>query len=779
MNPEISTTMRTSPFKSWTLKSKIALAVAAAFLAFALWPLPERARRVPYSRAVLARDGSLLRPYISSDQKWRFRVEAGELPKHLIDGLICLEDRHFYWHSGVDPFAVVRAASQNIRHGRVVSGASTLTMQVARLLEPRPRRWDVKIREAIRAVQLDLRFSKKEILGLYLSYAPFGRNIEGIEAAARRYYGKPARDLNPAETAFLFLLPQSPKRWSARDNESLKALRDRQLARYAGCGVIDRADLARLEKEPIPEWKGSFETYAPHLADWVSGSTSEDRLVTTVDREIQKSVEDLVSAGEAGWRAQGIMNVGVMVVDNSTGEIRAAVGNFDRMREGDAQQYNSFLVPRSTGSLLKSFLYGRLLESGELLPESLLEDVPVDLNGYKPQNYNGEFQGLVEARMALAHSLNVPWIRALRAYGVDAFMSYLLSTGLQTPQGRQDVGVSMIVGGLQANLKDLTMLYRALADDGRMRKLSVRAGESERNLPWSWMNPAAAHLVREALHIRGRPDFAIDPRYLSSSNVRWKTGTSQGNLDAWAIGFDHEWTVGVWFGNLDRRPSPALVGPEVSAPLMFDTFSRLRKQAPAVQERWLPMGTAMVEVCAFSGMPAGPACPTRKQVLGIKGVAMKTSCPYHQHILVDRKTGTRITKECETEKMDAQVRAALDLPPDVADWTKQNLSGVAVAPAFHKDCKRRPVARGGMQILSPEATTYVLHSGESEKTLSVPLKLKTMAAAGHWRCYLNGRALPEAVNGEDSLLKVRPGDHSLLCADEQGRSDQVDFSVEL
>ena len=351
---------------------------------------------------VLARDGSLLKAFLSPDDKWRFRTEVSELPKHVTDGLLCLEDRYFHWHPGVNPFSVARALKQNFDEGRVVSGASTLTMQVTRLMNPRPRVWNVKIQEAVSALRLDLKLSKSEILNLYLSYAPFGRNLEGLEAAARRYFSKSASRLNPAESAFLFLLPQAPKRWSAKETETLKLLRARNLERYAECGVISREDQARWSLEPVPEWNGAYETHASHLASWAASlKPSADRVETTIDAGVQRVIEELVSEGEAGWRSLGVLNVGLLVIDNATGEIVAAIGNFDAARTGDAQQFASFLVPRSTGSLLKTFLYGRLLESGEVLPETLLEDVPLDLNGYRPKNYNGEFSGLVEARMAL------------------------------------------------------------------------------------------------------------------------------------------------------------------------------------------------------------------------------------------------------------------------------------------------------------------------------------------------------------------------------------------
>jgi len=762
------------------------LGAGAVGLAAVLWPLPERALSPLYSRVVLARDGSLLRAYLSRDEKWRFRARLDELPAHLASGLICLEDKRFFYHPGVDPLALGRALAQNTASRRVVSGASTLTMQVARLLEPRPRTLSAKILEAWLALRLESRFSKREILELYLSYAPFGANIEGIEAASQRYFLKSARHLSPSEAAFLLLLPQAPRRWEAREKVDLARLRNRNLERLRDCGVISEADLARFSRDPVPDWRAAFEVHAPHFADWVSaGAENQDRIVSTVDRGMQKSVEELVGRREARLRELGIVNVGLLAVDNATGEVRVAIGNFDYTRDDDGQKFASFLVPRSPGSLLKPFLFGRLVEAGQMLPETLLEDVPIDVKGYEPKNYNGEFQGLIEARLALAHSLNVPWVRALRDYGVEAFLDDLLSSGLQTPQKREEIGLSLVVGAMEANLKDLVMLYRALADDGRMRRLAVREAEAKRLESFPWMNPGAAHLVREALKIRGRPDFAIDPEYLASPTVRWKTGTSQGNRDAWAIGFDPEWTVGVWLGNLDQRASPSLVGPEVAAPLMFDALALLRQKSPAGSGRpWLPSSLETVEVCAFSGLPAGPSCRHRKQVIGIKGLALRKSCPYHHDILVDEKSGLRITKECETKKMRPVLKSALELSPDLADWARRHLSGAELSPAFHRSCRTRPVASGRLAILTPEPVTYVLHSaevsrrGKGEPWMSLPLRLKSFEARERWRCFLNGRPVPTRSGAPEILLQVGVGDHVLLCSDEQGRSDQVAFSVE-
>ncbi len=772
----------TSRFKFWIwAASSAAAVVAGVYLALRLWPLPERVVAPSFSQVVLAADGGLLKSYLSADGKWRFQLHSRDLPEHLRAGLLCLEDRRFDQHPGVDVLAVARAARQNWQSRRIVSGASTLTMQVARLLEPAPRNWLSKAREAVRALQLEAQLSKAQILDLYLAYAPFGANIEGLETAARRFYSKPARSLSLPEAAFLMLLPQSPKRWSARDTTNLTALRNRNLKRFESCGLLSAHERVVGEREPVPLWLERFRFRAPHLADWLRARDPHSPVIhTTVDLALQTSLEALVAENEARIRAQGVLNVGLVAVENSSGEIRAAIGNFDSARMGDAQAYASFLIPRSTGSLLKPFLYGRLLESGEILPESLLEDVPLEIDGQRPQNYNGEFSGLVEAKMALAQSLNVPWIRALRDHGVQAFYSHLLAAGLRPPQKAEDVGVSLAVGGLEASLLDLLRLYRALADEGRILTLSALSGEqssSSDRIPW--LNRGAAHLVREGLRIRGRPDFAIEPRYLQNSQVRWKTGTSQGNRDAWAIGFDPDFTVGVWLGNLDQRPSPALVGPELAAPLMFDALTRLRRQSPHVTRDWYAEGVETTEVCAFSGFVPSPSCPHRKKTESIVGLAPRARCPYHQDILIDRKSGYRITRECADEKMRPEVRAALDLTPELAEWSSGHFPQMQLAPQFHPRCRERPVGKGNLEILSPLESQYVLHKAEALRgRLSVPLKIRAAGGVSKWRCYLNGR--PVRISpGEDPVLDVGPGEHAVLCGDEQGRADVVRFSVEL
>lgn len=767
------------------LASACVLVVAVGFI---LIPLPQAARHPDFARLVTARDGSLLRAYLSQDQKWRFRADSSQLPVHVREGLKCIEDKRFNSHPGVDPLAIFRATRQNLIQRRVVSGGSTLTMQLVRLMEPRPRTLSSKAIEAFRAIHLEAHLSKTEILDLYLSYAPFGSNIEGIEAAAQRYFQKPARLLSPAETAFLLLLPQSPKRWDRRSAVNLRLLRDRNLARMSACGLLTTSEHQQSLAEPIPEWRSKFETRAAHFSDWVSNqSIVNGEIRTSIDRHLQRTLEDMTNESEARLRELGILNIAVLVVENKSGAIRAAIGNHDYTRNGDSQKFASFVVPRSPGSLLKPFLYGRLIETGEILPESLIEDVPFDVDGYQPKNYDGEFTGLVEAKIALSNSLNVPWVKKLRDIRIESFLNFLLESDLKTPQTPDQLGLSLAIGGMEVPLLDLVRMYSALANDGRIRPLKwLNTEASPVTQDRHWLHPGAAHLVREGLSIRGRPDFAIDPRWLTNSQARWKTGTSQGNHDAWAIGFDSDFTVGVWLGNLDNRATPSLVGPEVAAPLMFDAMARARRVSASIAKEWVASGLEDVEVCSFSGLPPGSACVHTKFVKGVEGLAMRARCSYHQHILVDANSGMRITRECETDEMKADTRPVLELPSDVADWARRHLARAELSPSFHPACRTRPVASGRLRIMTPEPTTYIVYSGLAEASqarrkpsLHIPLYVKSPGDSSAPRCYLNGSPVRDGSRGAKPLLDIPVGDYVLLCTDDQGRSDQVAFSVEI
>ena len=762
---------------------------ACAYLALIAIPLPDGARP-KLSRTVVFEDGTLLRAYLTDDQKWRLPVVLSSLPAHLTEGLICLEDRRFRYHPGIDPIAAARAFRQNANAGRTVSGASTITMQVARLMDPKPRTWGAKLEEALRAIHLDAKLSKDELLGLYLTYAPFGANVEGIEAAAQRYFRKPASLLSPGEAAFLFLLPQAPQRWDKRPEEALIAMRGRVLDRWRDCGLLSEGDAKAASAERLPAYRAAFDEHSEHFADFVvKQPTIPGSLVkTTLSRDVQGAIESYVESIRERYREKGIRNVGIVVVDNETSSIKALVGNFKYHDALEEQKIASFSAFRSTGSLLKPVLYAKLIELGEMLPETLLEDVPLDIEGYDPKNYDGTFSGLVEAEQALAHSFNVPFVRGLQSMGLENFLASLFESGLKTNLPKEKLGLSAIIGGLQANLLDLTQMYTAFARNGRLRALNFLAGETAAKEDWQWLHPGAVALTNRALKIRGRPDFSIDPSYLrDESRVHWKTGTSQGRRDAWCIGFDERFTVGVWVGNLDNAASPAIVGSEAAAPIMFDVFSRVRSGlgvAPSVTDLASVSDArelAPVDVCAFSGLPIGDGCPSKKTVLGIKGMVPHRRCPYHHEVLVDARSGYRINQECKSEKMEPALRSVLSLPSTVNLWASKSFPNLQLSPPYHPSCVERSVEKGRIKILSPgQGSHYVLHSGTNGSSLTLPLKVRTPdLGQAEAQCFLNGEPLKSSSHEFDRVISVGAGAHHVLCVDKLGRADNVKFWVEI
>ena len=764
------------------------VAVAAVLLPTAFWlaPLPERLVNLKTSQIILFSDHKLMRAFLTEDEKWRFPIQSTDLPKSTLESILCLEDKRFNSHVGVDFASMVRALYQNIKSQRIVSGASTITMQLARLTEPKARTVSSKLIEIFRSFQIELLFNKKQILDLYLTLTPFGGNLEGLETASFRFFDKSAQYLDSSEIAFLLLMPQAPNRWENLSIASLTTLRNRNLERLLKCGVIKKEELKVMTERPIPKLKTSFASHSEHLADQIKTETTNSKIVSTLTSDMQKSAEEYLKSRTHVLSEKGIKNIGLLVVDNQTANVQVAVGNFDYYSTEASQKISSLAVFRSTGSLLKPFIYGRLIETGEILPNSYLEDVPTDVDGYAPKNYDGNYSGLVEAQFALAHSLNVPWVRMLRKHGANSFSTFLFSSGIKSSLPAEKLGLSMAIGGMEMTLFDLVKLYRGLATNGGVKKLNwINKNKSEEEI--LWLNAGAAEMTRDALGIRGRPDFAIESEYLQDKSIRWKTGTSQGNRDAWAIGMTEQFTVGVWLGNLNGESRPALVGPEVAAPIMFDVISRARKTSPKLQASknsaiWNSGKLENIEVCAFSGFPAGPNCKSKKISVAIKGQIHKHNCPYHMNALVDLKSGLRITKECENTKMSPQVKTYLNLPSDVNYWARETLPSIDVIPAFHPSCTELPFANGNLKIITPEPTTYILHSGlaagKKGNEIQLPLKVKANTATSKWHCYLNGKPIQTKVETEQNILHLPVGDFNLLCVDKQGHTDQVAFAVE-
>src|SRR5262245_17705579 len=549
------------------IAAAIAGAVAGLLQAFGPAPL---GRDLEVSTLALDRNGKLLRAYLTSEGRWRLPATRDQVDPRYLDALLTYEDKRFYHHRGVDPLAMTRAAFQLVTHGRIVSGGSTLTMQVARLIEPRQERsLDAKLRQAVRALQLEQALSKDEILGLYLTLAPYGGNLEGIRAASLAYFGKEARRLTLGEAALLIALPQSPEfRRPDRFPAAAKRARDRVLDRIASHGLFSNAEIERAKKEPVPGARKPMPLLAPHAADQAASASPTERVLQlTIDGGLQRTLETL--AHDRAVALGPSMSVAIVVVDNATGEVLARVASPDYFDTRRAGAVDLTQAVRSPGSALKPFIYGLGFEDGLIHPESLIEDRPIRYAGYAPENFDLTFQGTVTVRRALQLSLNVPAVAVLDEVGPSRLIARLAQAGAPLVLPKSEApGLALGLGGVGVRLTDLTMLYAGLARQGTVAPLIERFGVPEAQ-PRRLIEPVAAWYVGNVL--LGTPP----PENAAGGRIAFKTGTSYGYHDAWAVGFDGKRTISVWTGRPDGAPVAGLVGRISAAPILFDAFARM------------------------------------------------------------------------------------------------------------------------------------------------------------------------------------------------------------
>jgi penicillin-binding protein 1C len=531
------------------------------------------------STVVLDRHGQLLRPFATREGRWRLPIETGDVDPRYLAMLKAYEDARFDRHPGIDPLALLRSAAQFAGNGRVVSGGSTLTMQVARLLEPRDERTlTAKLRQIVRAVELEFRFSKDEILRLYLTLAPYGGNLEGLRAASLSYFGREPKRLSFSEAALLVALPQSPEtRRPDRFDQAARDARNRVLDRARERGVITAAEAEAAKAAPVPPERRAFPMLAAHAAEAAVGQRPDRATHSlTIDARLQTGLEHL--ARERIGRLDPRLSLAILVIDNATGEVRAQVGSPDYTSRDRAGAIDMTLAIRSPGSALKPFIYALAFESGLAHPETLLDDRPSRYGIYQPENFDLAFQGTVTARKALQLSLNVPAVELLSELGPARLLARLRETEIAVTMPRDAApGLAVGLGGLGITLTDLTRLYAGLARGGELPGLVRMLGEDPASAPRRRIvDPVAAWYVFDIL--RGAPP----PENALAGRIAFKTGTSYGYRDAWAVGYDRHFTIGVWVGRPDGTAVPGLVGRLVAAPILFDAYGRLGAEPEAL-----------------------------------------------------------------------------------------------------------------------------------------------------------------------------------------------------
>ena len=619
-------------------------------------------RDVSYSTVVESAEGELLGARIAADEQWRF-PPADTVPERYATALVQFEDRAFWWHPGVNPVALVRAAVDNVRAGHVVSGGSTLTMQVIRLSRQKERTLWQKTIEAVQATRLELRYSKKRILALYAAHAPYGGNVVGLEAASWRYFGRPAAELSWAEATTLAILPNAPGTLHlARGREQLLAKRNRLLRRLLEHGDIDRDTYEASIEEPLPGAPLPLPALAPH---YVNRCPQGERTRTTLQFSLQRAVSEAVDRRSNDLAAEGVADMAAVVIDNASGAVVAYIGNACMDRERPGMQVDVAASARSTGSILKPFLYAAALQEGVILPRTLIPDVPMNLGGFAPQNFDRQFYGAVPASEALARSLNIPAVYLLRTYGVPKFHALLKEAGLSTlTEAPEHYGLSLILGGAEARLDEVTAAYAGM--------VRFYQGQNEADLPLSGgpkggsgakQNDFAPRLAiwytLEALKEVNRPDELDWHLIRSVRKAAWKTGTSYGFRDAWAVGMTPSYTIGVWAGNAQGQGVPGLTGARAAGPVMFDILNLLPAEEEWFEMRFLDFARndntasgstrndnsvisterserrdlppVWAAVCRQSGMLAGPECPDKEDLLIPKAGLETAPCPYHKN----------------------------------------------------------------------------------------------------------------------------------------------------
>lgn len=764
-------------FKRLSVTQKVILCILAFWVTGYIFCLPRHLFHVPYSTVVTDRNEELLGARIASDGQWRF-PPRNTTPEKIKECLITFEDKHFYHHWGVNPFAIGRAFYQNVKNKRIVSGGSTLTMQTIRLARNESRTFREKLIEMIWATRLEFRASKEEILSMYISHAPFGGNVVGLDAAAWRYFGHSADDLSWAESAMLAVLPNAPAMIHlSKGRKTLLDKRNRLLKQLLEKKTIDSSTYELAISEPLPDEPHALPHIAPYLVSRFYQERNGEYSRSTINKGIQTQVEDLAERWSNEFGRSDIRNLAILVIDIPSNQVVAYCGNvhFDRKQGGN--QVDVIQAPRSTGSILKPFLYYAMLQEGSLLPDMLLPDVPVNINGFTPQNFSMQFEGAVPASEALARSLNIPAVTMLQRYGVPKFHSFLQQIGLKTiNRSSSHYGLSLILGGAEATLWDVTNAYAMM---GRsllqlpQRSCSLLLPTSRITESTDPFQPGAVWQTFDALKEVNRPEEIDWKSIPSMQTIAWKTGTSYGFRDAWAVGVTPRYAVGVWVGNATGEGKPGLVGAQTAGPVLFDIFNLL----PSSSWFTRPAGIFVeAEVCRKSGHLKGRFCDETDTLLVLPAGLRTEACPYHHLVTLSADESQRIYENCANTEPTLR-KSWFTLPPVWEWYYKQHHPEYKPLPPFKAGCGEDTFQP--MQFIYPPMNARIKLPKQldgSKGFLTVELAHSNPNATIFW--HLDETYQAQTQDFHKISLQPAAGKHSLTAVDGEGNTISTTFFVE-
>lgn len=756
-------------------------AVVFILLVVYYFSLPRTLFEEPYSTVIESSDGELLAAKIARDGQWRFPAKDS-IPDKFKKCIVYFEDEHFYQHFGFNPVAMVKAIKENSKAGKVVRGGSTLTQQVVRLSRKNKKRtYFEKIIEMILATRLEFRHSKEKILELYAAHAPYGGNVVGLEMASWRYFGVQSHQLSWAESATLAVLPNAPSLiYPGKNQQKLLWKRNALLLKLYNEKIIDKLTYQLSITEPLPQKPYTVPQIAPHLLQRVAKTNEGERIKTTIDISLQNRVNQITKQYYNQYKQNEVHNLAVIVIDIQNRNIISYVGNSPTDKDHD-KDVDIISAPRSTGSILKPLLFASMLDEGELLPNTLVADIPTQISGYTPENFNRSFDGAVPAQRALSRSLNIPAVLMLQEHGVNNFYELLQKFKLSNINKHPDhYGLSLILGGAESNLWDLCRTYANLsstvnyfnASDGKYRtkefaELNYVNGfeqdYGDTSFQKTILGAGSIYLAYNAMKEVNRPEGDEAWKFYDSSlELAWKTGTSFGNRDAWAMGTNSRYVVGVWVGNANGEGRPELTGVGSAAPILFDVFNLLPRQ------KWFqtPLNDLVyADVCSLSGHLAQDDCPKIKQLINRKG--MKTSvCAYHKLVHLDATEQFRVNSSCEN--VDNIVTKKWFVLPPVMEWYYKSLHiDYKPLPPFREDCQQTQQA--SMDFIYPKANSKIyLAKDFNSKVQPVILKVAHSNKEAKLYWYVDNVYKGTTQTFHEMQIEAETGIHYITVEDEYG-----------
>jgi len=801
--------------KKWLYRHKIKLSIATILLVWYAMCLPDQLFDVPYSTVITSSDGRLLDAHIARDEQWRFPA-VDSIPYKYEQCVLQYEDASFYSHPGFNPVSMVKAMSDNISAGEIVRGGSTITQQVIRLSRKSNRTYLEKFIELIWATRLELRHSKKEILELYASHAPYGGNVIGLDMASWRYFGRQPHELSWAESATLAVLPNAPGLiYPGKREHLLKQKRNVLLLKLKEEGIINAMDYELAISESVPTRDFRVPQLAPHLLQRANKEYGTQKIKTTIDYELQNTVASIVKNHHDILKQNGIHNLAMVVMDVRNLSVSAYVGNSPTTNE-HGKDVDIITAPRSTGSVLKPFLYAAMLDHGELLPHSIVKDVPTTIAGFNTQNFDKTYSGAIPASQALARSLNVPAVRMLRDYTVPRFYQKLQDLKQShLNRGSATYGLSLIIGGGESSLWDMCHAYLAMAsslqdftitsseydahmmqhlsyvvdDNSAFAKAESKENKSNKNLlPASSLHDTrnvqlsttpvlygagSIYKTFEAMATVNRPEGEEIWHFFNpDQKIAWKTGTSWGNRDAWAIGVTPDYVIGVWTGNADGEGRAEMTGIKSAAPVLFDLFNRLPDAG------WFaPPYDDMIEteVCSKSGYLATPDCPKTQQWIPAVGERFDP-CPYHELIQLDTTERYQVTADCEPVSQIV-TRPYFNLPPVMAWYYSRAHPDYESLPSYRSDCN--PPELAAMRFIKPTHGTVITNTidvnGVANKTV-IELAHREPETTVYW--YVDGEYITSTTNFHEIAINASRGSHIITATDEDGNDVRMELVFE-